>query len=282
LGAFFVMSISAWYLLKDRHQEFARKSFSGGLLIATIFSLAQLVSGHLQAENVAEHQPAKLAAFEGQYRTESHAPLYFFGWPDDETETVKYGLGVPGMLSWLIHGEASAEVRGFDQLEKDYGRPPVWLTFQAYHIMVAIGMFFIALTSFSCFAWWRGTLFRMRWLLWIYVFAVFLAFVANELGWVAAEVGRQPWIVYPSIGSGGELVGGLRTSDGLSESVTAELVLGSLIMFGLLYGLLFALWVFLLNYKIQAGPAPHVSADTSSTSPRDYARAAAPPHGLTG
>jgi cytochrome d ubiquinol oxidase subunit I len=280
LGAFFVMSISAWYILKDRHVEFARKSFSGGLLLATVFSVAQLFSGHLQAENVAEHQPAKLAAFEGQYKTESGAPLYLFGWPDDATETVKYGVGIPGMLSWLIHGDVSAEVKGFDVLEEKYGRPPVWLTFQAYHVMVAIGMLFIGLTVFSCVLWWRGSLFRTRWLMWVHVFAVLLAFTANELGWVAAEVGRQPWIVYPTVGDGGQLVGGLRVADALSESVKAEVVLGSLIMFGLLYGLLFALWVFLLNYKIQAGPAPHGPAETSETEPKNLIEAASASGGL--
>jgi len=284
LGAFFVMSISAWYLLRDRHREFAEKSFSGGLLLATVCSLAQLVSGHLQAENVAEHQPAKLAAFEGQYETESRAPLYVFGWPNDETETVDYALEIPGMLSWLIHGDASEPVSGFDRLEDDYGRPPVWLAFQAYHVMVGIGMLFIAATLFSSLLWFRGTLFHTRWLLWFYVFAVFLAFVANELGWVAAEVGRQPWIVYPTVGDGGELVGGLRVSEGLSESVAAENVLASIIMFGLLYALLFALWVFLLNKKIQAGPPSHAPALEGVSTDRAAVLEAArrPSEGLAG
>jgi len=169
-------------------------------------------------------------------------------------------------------------------LEDDYGRPPVWLAFQAYHVMVGIGMLFIAATLFSSLLWFRGTLFHTRWLLWFYVFAVFLAFVANELGWVAAEVGRQPWIVYPTVGDGGELVGGLRVSEGLSESVAAENVLASIIMFGLLYALLFALWVFLLNKKIQAGPPSHAPALEGVSTDRAAVLEAArrPSEGLAG
>ncbi|WP_237229293.1 cytochrome ubiquinol oxidase subunit I [Rubinisphaera sp. JC750] len=255
LGAFFVMSISAWYLLKGRHIEFAKRSFKGGLLLATISSLAQLNSGHYQAEGVAEHQPAKLAALEGVYKTEKGVGMYIFGWPDDETETVRFGLEIPGMLSFLVHGDFNAEVAGLDELEERWGRPPVWLTFQAYHIMVGIGMLFIGSTLVACFYWWRGTLFEQRWLLWYFVFAVGLAFVANELGWVAAEVGRQPWIVYPTVVNG-ELTGGLRTSDGISEAVRASQVLSSIIFFGLIYLMLFALWISLLHKKISHGPEP--------------------------
>ncbi|WP_339613591.1 cytochrome ubiquinol oxidase subunit I [uncultured Rubinisphaera sp.] len=253
LGAFFVMSISAWYLLKGRHLEFARRSFTGGLLLATVSSLAQLLSGHSNARMVSEYQPAKLAAMEGIYETENSTGLYLFGWPDDETETVKYGIEIPGMLSFLVHDNFKTPVPGFDQLEETWGRPPVWITFQAYHLMIAIGMTFIGSTLLACWFWWRGTLFDQRWLLWYFVFAVILAFVANEAGWVAAEVGRQPWIVYPSLVNG-ELTGGLRTSEGLSEAVRAEQVLGSIIFFGIIYFLLFVLWITLLHQKISHGP----------------------------
>lgn len=255
LGAFFVMSISAWYLLKGRHREFAERSFRGGLLLGTVASLSQLAAGHWQAENVAEHQPAKLAAFEGHYRTGAGADAYIFGWPDDESREVKYGLAVPGGLSLLVHQDADAVVKGLDELEPLYGRPPVWLSFQSYHLMVAIGMLFIGMTLAACFFLWRGTLFDKRWLLWAFVFAVVPAFAANEAGWVAAEVGRQPWIVYPTI-EDGRIVAGLRTSDALSEAVRAEQVLASIIFFGLVYSLLFVLWLYLLNHKIQDGPEP--------------------------
>ena len=253
LGAFFVMSVSAWYLLKGRHLDFAKRSFTGALLLATVSSLAQLVSGHSNASMVAEHQPAKLAAFEGHFET-GPADLYLLGIPDGEAGRVKYGLKIPGGLSFLIHGDFDAPVAGLNELDDTYGRPPLFISFQAYHAMVGIGMLFIASTLYASWCLWRGTLFTKRWLLWYFVFAVLLAFAANELGWVAAEVGRQPWIVYPSFNGAGQMIGGLRTSDGLSESVTAEHVLASIIMFGVIYGMLFVLWIFLLNKKIQHGP----------------------------
>ncbi len=255
LGAFFVMSISAWYLLKNRHREFAIRSFTGGLILGTVAALGQLVSGHFNAEMVAHQQPAKLAAFEGHYETgEGGTPLHLWGWPDDQSKTVKGGIAVPGALSFLVYRDFHRPVAGLDQLEKDYGHPPVWLSFQSYHLMISLGMLFIASTLYACWCWWRGSLFSQRWLLWYFVFAVVLAFVANEVGWVAAEVGRQPWIVYPTPDAGGHLVGGLRTTDGVSEVITSELVLGSIFMFGCIYILLFALWVFLLNRAIQQGP----------------------------
>ncbi|MCL4206798.1 MAG: cytochrome ubiquinol oxidase subunit I [Pirellulaceae bacterium] len=256
LGAFFVMSVSAWYLLHGRHGEFAKRSFAGGLLLGTVASLGQLLSGHFNADMVAEHQPAKLAAFEGHFRTvEGGTPLYLVGWPDEREQRVKSAVAIPGMLSFLVYQDFNRPVPALDQLEADYGRPPVWLSFQAYHLMIGLGMLFIASTLLACWFLWRGTLFQQRWLLWFFVFAVVLAFVANEVGWCAAEVGRQPWIVYPARDASGELVGGLRTTDAVSEVVTAGMVIGSIAMFTVIYAILFALWIFLLNRAIQQGPA---------------------------
>ncbi|MEQ8846144.1 cytochrome ubiquinol oxidase subunit I [Botrimarina sp.] len=253
LGAAFVMSVSAWYLLKGRHTEFAKRSFTGGLLLATVASIAQAVSGHFNAEMVAEHQPAKLAAMEGLYETRAGAPLYVFGWPDSDERRVEWGLAIPAGLSLLLHQDPSAEVAGFDRLEPIYGMPPVWITFQAYHLMVGIGTLFIAATLTAWFFYRRGTLFDQRWLLWFFVASVVLAMVANEAGWVTAETGRQPWVVYPTVVDG-VATGGLRTADGVSESVQASQVLGSIIFFGLIYTLLGVLWLVLLNGKIQHGP----------------------------
>ncbi len=182
-------------------------------------------------------QPAKLAAFEGHFETgETGNATLSFGWPDDETaEQSKAGVAIPGMLSFLVYRDFDQPVPGLDQLEADYGSPPVWLSFQTYHLMVGLGMLFIGSTLFAGWCWWRGTLFTKRWLLWYFVFAVMLAFVANEVGWVAAEVGRQPWIVYPTPDANGQLAGGLLTTDGVSEVVTGEMVLGSIVMFGFIY-----------------------------------------------
>jgi cytochrome d ubiquinol oxidase subunit I len=249
LGAFFVMSIAAWYLLHRRHEEFAKRSFTGALILAAVFSLAIIVSGDLQAINVSRTQPAKLAAFEGLYKTEPYTRLFAFGWPSERDQRVAYGLGVPGMLSFLVHRSFERPVEGFDRLEKTWGRPPVWLAFQSYHAMVGVGFAFAALTLLALWFRWRKRLYAQRWLLWLFVVAVVPAFGANELGWMAAEVGRQPWIVYPQL-IDGQLVGGMRTAAGVSEAVTANQVIGSIAMFTVIYILLFAIWIVVLNQKI--------------------------------
>jgi cytochrome d ubiquinol oxidase subunit I len=271
VGSFFIMSISAWYLLKGKHCDFARQSFDGALILATVSALAMLLSGHLQAETVYEYQPAKIAAFEGHYRT-GPGDLHFVGFPDDDTETVRFGLAVPGGLSLLLHGDASASVVGLDRFRPE-DRPPVFLTFQAYHLMVALGFFFIALTLFASFLRWRGRLYETRWLLKLFVIAVVLPIVSNELGWIGAEVGRQPWIVHPPVqwtADGSDvLVGedgfvaydereGLRTSAAASPNIRSAQVLGSLLGFGAIYLALFAVWLFVLDRKIKHGPDPAV------------------------
>ena len=253
LGGFFVMSISAYYVIKRRHEIFAQRSFTIGLVVAAVASLSLLVSGHSQANMVARHQPAKLAAFEGHFHTgEGGAPLYLFGWPDREAEVVRGGVAIPGMLSFLIHEDFSTPVKGLDQIPDDQ-EPPVLIPFMTYHVMVALGMYFIALTALALFLRWRGTLFERTWLMWVFVFSVVGPYIANQTGWIAAEVGRQPWIVY----------GHLRTSDGFSEAVAAEHVLASIIMFSFVYTLLFAVWVSVLHGKITHGPEPaHMYART--------------------
>jgi len=252
LGSFFVMSISSYYLLRRRHEDFARRSFSGGLLFATLASLAALFSGDLNARMVAEHQPAKLAAFERHVNT-GPADLFF----------------IPGGLSLLLHGDPKAEVIGLDRIRPEH-RPPVLISSLSFRVMVGLGVFFIILTLFACWLRWRGTLFETRWLLWVFVFAVVGAFAANELGWVAAETGRQPWIVHPNVvrdESGRPILDaegfvqyrleeGLLTRSAVSESVEATHVLGSLLMFTLTYALLFWVWIYVLNDKIQKGPQP--------------------------
>jgi len=244
LGAFFVMSVSAYYLVRRRHVELARRSFSLALSFALVASVAALVSGHLQAHEVAHTQPAKLAALEGHFHTGTGGtPLYLFGWPDEDRETVRLGLAIPDGLSLLVHGNPHTPITGLDAFPPS-DRPPVLVTFTAYHIMVGLGITFIALTLLAAYLRWRGRLFETRWLLWVFVFAVAGPYAANELGWVAAEVGRQPWVVY----------GLLRTSDAVSRTVPAGQILASIVMFGVIYVLLLAVFLFVLNDKIQHGP----------------------------
>lgn len=259
MGSMLVCSISAWYLLKGVHTLFARRCFTIGVLILAPFSLLALATGHQQAMTLVETQPAKLAAFEGHFRT-GPGDAYLFGWPDADAETVRFGLAVPGGLSFLVHGDFDEPVRGLDEFPEE-DRPPVWLPFQTYHLMVSLGMGFIVL-SLSTLALLRGgRAFRTRWLLWVYVVGVLGALVANQAGWISAEVGRQPWVVYPSV-QDGVAMPGLRTADGLSESVTAGQVAWSIAMFGGIYALLFAIWVYVFNAKIQHGPGEGAGVPT--------------------
>lgn len=256
LGAFFAMSISAYYILRNRFTEFARKTFSIALAVGTIASIASLISGDFQAKKVAETQPAKLAAFEGHFVTgTSGTPLYIFGIPDSANQRIDAGIAIPGMLSWLVSGNWDQPVTGLDQIPPDE-RPPVGISFYSYHLMIAIGIFLIFLSVAAYYYSWRGTLFDQRWLMRTFVFAVLGAFAANQAGWVAAEVGRQPWIVY----------GLLKTTDAISRSLSAGQVMTSIIMFAVIYLLLFAVWVYVLNSKIQHGPEEIDQLPESTTS----------------
>ena len=240
-GAFLVVSISAWYLLKRRHEEFARQSMKVGLGIALTASVLQIVTGHESAMGVIKNQPVKMAAFEGHYET-GEMPMYLLGWVDEKVGQVKASVALPAALSRMVLGTNST-ARGLNEIPPA-DRPPTNRVFQFYHGMVAIGFGLLAVAVLGAWQCWRGRLFERRWLLWIMVLAVLGPQLANQLGWFAAEVGRQPWVVY----------GLLRTSEGLSAAVKANAVMTSLIMFTFIYLLLFAVFVYLLNDKIQHGP----------------------------
>ena len=241
-GAWLVISVSAYYLLKKRHVDFAKKCLSIALWVAVFASIAQLVTGHSSAVGVAKNQPAKLAAYEGHYEAHAPAPLYAFGWVDEKNQST-YGLALPGMLSFILYGDVKAPVTGLLSFPENR-RPPVNIVFQAYHLMILIGMGLIFLSLLGLFCLWRRCLFEMPWLLKIMVLAVIGPQIANQFGWMAAEVGRQPWIVYNL----------LRTADAFSKSVPAGQVLASLILFSVIYTLLFVLFIFLLDKKIKQGP----------------------------
>lgn len=242
-GAFLVISVSAYYILKDRHIRFAKSSIKLALLLAVFASLFQLYTGHESAVGVSKNQPAKLAAMEAVYDDQSNAPLYLFGWVNDENQKVNFSIKIPGMLSYLIGWKTNTKITGLNSFPENE-RPPVNIVFQAYHLMVAIGFALIAISLIGIFFWWRGTLFKQKWFIWIFIFSVFGPQIANQVGWITAEVGRQPWIVY----------GLLRTSEGLSKAVDAGQVWFSLILFTLIYAGLFILFIYLLNEKIQHGP----------------------------
>ena len=195
LGAFFAMSIASYYMIKGRHLDFARKTFVISLIVGTFFSLAAPLQGHFQADTVAHTQPAKLAAFEGLYgTTEGGTPMSLMGLVDEDAQTVRYELAVPGLLSFLLYGDAAKPVPGLDRFPRDEW-PPVAISYTSYHLMVMLGMYFIGLCAVAWFFILRRSFVHQRWLQWVFVFSVIGPFAANQLGWVAAEVGRQPWVV---------------------------------------------------------------------------------------
>ena len=286
LGAFFVMSISAYYLLKRRHIDFAKKSFTIALAFGAVSSLAIGLSGHFQAKGVAYTQPAKLAALEGHFQTGA-ADLSLMGVPDADAGRLNYAVAVPGGLSFLVHEDFGASIPGLDQFPRE-DWPNVPLVFQTYHVMVGLGALFIGLTLLALFFLWRGTLFEKRWLLAVFVVAVVGPYVANQAGWVSAEAGRQPFVVYPRVTwddakppkprmQMGKDDIYLRTADGLSNRhvVGPDQVVGSIVMFSVVYALLFAVWVYVLHGKIQHGPEEAEKPPPTETKPGDLVEAAA-------
>lgn len=245
-GTFLVLSVHAYYILKNRYVEQSKKAFISVLVIASFSALAQLVTGHSSANVVAVNQPAKLASFEGHYDSLAVADMYLLGWVDEENEKVT-GLKVPGGLSFLLYQDFHKPVTGLKAFDKKDRPDMVNFVFQTYHIMITIGIGLIGLTLFALFLWWRKKLFNQRWLMIVFSFSVVLPQIANQVGWYSAEVGRQPWVVY----------GLLRTSEALSENVKAGQVLSSLILFTTMYLILFSLFIYLLNKKIQAGLDSH-------------------------
>ena len=180
---------------------------------------------------------------EGHYEAKGAADMYLFGWVDDDSQEVT-GLKLPGGLSFLLHQDFDEPVTGLNAFPKEDRPGQVNAVFQFYHIMVSIGMFLIGLTLYASFLWWRGTLFDKKWLLKIFAFSVLLPQIANQVGWFAAEMGRQPWIVY----------GHLRTNEGFSQEVSSNQILFSLILFLVVYTILFLLFIYSVNKKIKHGP----------------------------
>ena len=242
-GTFLVLSVHAYYILRGKHLEISKAAFKMALGIATVCALAQLWAGHRSADGVAHNQPAKLAAMEAHYERDKPMDLYLLGWVNKKDKKV-YGIKVPGGVSFLVYGDSNRPMQGLDDFAKEDQPTAINAIFQFYHLMVVIGFALIGLTLLGMFYNWRGTLFRQKWLLRLFVLAVILPQIANQVGWFAAEMGRQPWVVY----------GLLRTSDALSKNVTANQVLFSLILFSIIYSLLFLLFIYMMHKKIKHGP----------------------------
>ena len=243
LSAFFVMGISAYHLLKKQHVEFATRSFKIGLVFGLISSLFVVLEGDLHARHVTETQPAKLAAMESLWETTTHAPIYLIALPDEKNEKNSIQIAaIPGLLSFLGHHNFNAEIRGLKDFPKDE-RPPVLLTFLAFRGMLVLGIYFVLMMVIG--VWKYKRLLESPGYLKLMLYSIPLPYIAIQLGWMVAEVGRQPWIVYAM----------MKTSDAVSPIATSQ-VATTLIGFILVYGLLGAVGYYLIFKYARKGPQP--------------------------
>jgi cytochrome d ubiquinol oxidase subunit I len=247
LAGFFVMGVSAYHLRRRQHLGFFTKSFRLALIFALIFSLAEIVQGHIHGGEVAKIQPTKLAAMESQWETQAGAPMWLFLIPDEKNERnlVEFGR-IPGALSLLAFHSSQATVKGLKDFPKDE-RPPVALTFVAFRVMVGLGFLFALLTVVGWFK--RNQLAESPGFLKVMLYAMPLPYIALQAGWIVTEVGRQPWIVY----------GLMKTGDAVSPLATSQVgvTLGAFI---LVYSLLGAAAFFLMGRYARLGPPPTPAA----------------------
>lgn len=244
VAAFFVMGISAWHLLRKSHPEFFKKSFQMAAIFGLASSLLIVVVGDFHGAEVGKVQPAKLAAMESLWETQRGVPFYLILIPDQKNERNAVELfGIPKMVSFLAYKDFNAEVKGLKAFPKEL-RPPVLETFLSFRLMVGLGGLFILLSSLAFFLSWKDRLENYPLFLKIMLFAIPLPYLAGELGWIVAEVGRQPWIVY----------GVLKTSEAASRSVSVTQVTVSLVGFTLLYSFLGLVDMYLLAKYAKKGP----------------------------
>jgi len=243
LTGFVVMGVSAYHLLRRQNTAFFTKSFRLGLAMALIFSVAEVVQGHIHGSEVAKIQPAKLAAMEGLWETQTNAPQTLFHIPDEQNERNLWEfVKIPGALSMLAHHNPDAEVKGLKDFPKEE-RPPVMLTFVAFRIMVALGFLFVLLTVVAFFK--RKKLEDSPLLLKVLLWSMPLPYIALQAGWIVTEVGRQPWIVY----------GIMKTKDAVSP-VAASQVGASFAAFIVVYSILGVVAFYLCRKFAIQGPEP--------------------------
>lgn len=241
MGAFVCMAVGAFYLWKKRDEESGRLFVKVGVIVAVVTSVLMLPAAHAQALAVAKNQPAKLAAMEGQYETEPVA-LSLFGWVDEANQKT-YALGIPGGTSFLADQDFTAEYPGLNDFPEGETTPFVNAVFQSYHLMVALfGVICVVLVLGILVT--AGKLKKRRWPLAILMFAWLAPYLAIEFGWITAELGRQPWIVW----------GELKTVDAVSQAVPAAQVGITLALFAVIYAMLFIGWVRMVAKTVKAGP----------------------------
>ncbi|MFO7768479.1 MAG: cytochrome ubiquinol oxidase subunit I [bacterium] len=250
--AVFVMgAVGAYYLLTGHHRRYGEEF----IRLATVVGLPAVLllafpTGDIQARNVAEHKPAAFASMEGIFTTEEGAPLVLIGQPDMEERRLDNPIQIPKFLSFMTYQRWDAEVKGLEAFPEDTWPDNIPLHYYVYHIMVGLGTFFIAIMAAAAFLLWKGKLFESRPMLWILMLAAPFPFIANEAGWMTAELGRQPYLIY----------GLLRTSEGFSATVSTGNTIFTLIGFMGMYTILSILFLYLVRHTIEHGPEPEPAA----------------------
>lgn len=246
LCGFLVMGISAWHMFMRKNVEFFHTSFKLGLCFALTFSILSALTGHFQGQITAKYQPAKMAAMESQWETRTEAPIYILLIPpfDDSEENLVEAIPIPGMLSFMATNSFSGEVKGLKEFKPE-DRPPLWLTFISFRLMVALGTLFVLVALVT--AVFRNRVPQWKYCLLVYVLMIPLPYLALELGWMLTEVGRQPWVVY----------GLQRTALAGSPVVDWYQIAGSLAVMGGVYTILTLLGIFLMGKAALKDPAPY-------------------------
>jgi cytochrome d ubiquinol oxidase subunit I len=245
-GSFVMASLGAYYLLARRDEDQGRLFLKTGLIAALISTVTiAYPTGDGQGRNLARWQPAALAAAEGLFHTERGASIAILGQPDSERQQLDNPVLIPQVLGMLTYHRWNADVRGLNEFPRDQWPDQQELLYYGFHIMVGLGTVFIGLTAFATLWLWLGRLFEARTLLWILMLAAPFPYIANTCGWMTAELGRQPWLIY----------GLLRTQDGFSSKVTAGNTLFTLLGFMGIYVVLAILFVLLMQREIDHGPS---------------------------
>jgi cytochrome d ubiquinol oxidase subunit I len=245
VAAFFVMGISAWHLLRKNELNFFKRSFRSAAVFGLVSCLLVVMTGDFHAVEIAKVQPAKFAAMESVWETQRGAPMSLILIPDEQNERNRVEwLTIPKMVSLLAFHDANSEIRGLKAFPKEL-RPPVWPTFLGFRLMVGLGTLMILVSLLGVYYSGKKNFEDYTFFLKVALFSLPLPYIAGQLGWIVAEVGRQPWIVY----------GVLKTADAVSKSISTAQVIASLLGFTILYGGLAVIDVYLLVKFSRKGPA---------------------------
>ena len=244
-GCFVMAAVGAFYVLSHRNPFYGRTFLRTGVLVGAIAALLQLEpSGDMQGKMITQYQPTTLAGMEGLFESQDGAPLAILGQPDVAKRTLDNPLIVPDMLSFLTYKHWNAHVQGLNDFPEDQWPDKIELLYFSYHVMVGLGTIFIAIMLLAALLLARGSLYRSRWMLWILMLALPFPYIANTAGWITAEAGRQPWVIY----------GLMRTPVGISPRVSSGNVWFTLIGFFGMYLVLGILFLFLVYREIDHGP----------------------------